>query len=374
MILWCVILFAIFLCCSDSFSQVRLFSYIAEFDQATPRKFQKTNGMLKADEPHTFGFPSCSPDLTISPHGIDASNSKLWRDRDAFGEVKPSNKQGPKPATSGTIPPIVTQSADYARLFMSARPFMLFCVGILIFGTGFCVGIYDRDGITFSPIFDMFEDTATLIRVVRTLGCNLSVEELGFDPTVRVLTDLETQRLTGNTKYPSAVVSSCGNDSRQWCTIGPPIWASLSLLGRGTNVWRVREYVADVHEDPHMRGNEMIMKTAWRSSARTSESDIYMSIDQPPEGLAKFECGGDVWSAGYPITVQNLRGKAVHALDIDPPTPVLHRLVLGTVGRPLWEYTSELDLLTGFRAALQGESLLISYDHLSPPFSSQGPL
>ena len=374
MILWCVILFAISLCYSDSFSQVRLFSYIAEFDLATPRNFQKTNGMLKADEPHTFGFPSCSPDLTISPHGIDASKSKLWRDRDAFGEVKPSNKQGPKPASSGTIPPIVTQSADYARLFMSARPFMLFCVGILIFGTGFCVGIYDRDGITFSPLFDMFEDTATLIRVVRTLGCNLSVEELGLDPTVRVLTDRETQRLTVNTEYPSAVVSSCGNDSRQWCTIGPPIWTSLSLLGRGTNVWRVREYVGDGNEDPHVRGNEMIMKTAWRSSARTSESDIYMSIDQPPEGLAKFECGGDVWSAGYPITVQNLRGKAVHALDIDPPTPVLHRLVLGTVGRPLWEYTSELNLLTGYRAALQGESLLISYDHRSPPFSSQGPL
>jgi hypothetical protein len=262
---------------------------------------------------------------------------------------------------------------------MSARPFMLFCVGILIFGTGFCVGIYDRDGITFSPIFDMFEDTETLIRVVRTLGCNLSVEELGFDPTVRVLTDLETQRLTGKTEYPSAVVPSCGNDLRQWCTIGPPIWTSLSLLGRGTNVWRVREYVADVNGDPHMRGNEMIMKTAWRSSARTSESDIYLSIDQPPEGLAKFECGGDVWHAG-PITVQNLRGKAVpsHALeDIDPPTPVLHRLVLGTVGRPLWEYTSELDLLTGFRDALQGESLLISYDHLdhlSPHFSSRGPM
>ena len=360
---------------SDSSLQVRLFNYIANFDQATTRKFQKTNGMLKADERHTFGFPSCSPDLTISMHGIDASTSKLWRDRDAFGEVKPSNKQGPKPATPGAIPPIVTQSADYVRLFMSARPFMLFCVGILIFGTEFCVGIYDRDGVTFPPVSDMFEDTDTLIRVVRTLGCHLSVEELGFDPTVRLLSDLETQKLTGNTKYPSAVVSSCGNDPRQWCTIGPPIWASLSLLGRGTNVWRVREYVVNGNEDPYLQGKEMVMKTAWRSSARMSESDIYLSIDQPPEGLAKFECGGDVWSAGYPITVQNLRGKAVYDLDIDPPTSVLHRLVLGTIGRPLWEYTSDLDLLSGFRAALQGESLLIiSCDHLSPPFSSPGPL
>jgi len=57
MSLWCVIL-AIFPCCSDSLSQIRLFGYIAGFDQATPHKSQKTNGMLKADGPHTFGFLS----------------------------------------------------------------------------------------------------------------------------------------------------------------------------------------------------------------------------------------------------------------------------------------------------------------------------
>jgi hypothetical protein len=95
--------------------------------------------------------PSCIPDITISQHGKDASKSKLWRDRDAFGEVKSLKKQGPKPAITGTIPAIVIQSADYARLFMSARPYMLFCVGVLVFRTEFCVGIFDRDGITFSP-------------------------------------------------------------------------------------------------------------------------------------------------------------------------------------------------------------------------------
>ena len=159
MILWYVLFLAnLFFLCSDSYLlQVRLFNFIACFGHgATPRRFQKTNGMLKADELHTFGFPSCSPDITVSQHGIDASRSKLWRDRDAFGEVKPLKKQGPKPAIMDTIPAIVTQSADYARLFMSARPFMLFCVGILIFGTEFSLGIFDRDGISFSPAYDMF--------------------------------------------------------------------------------------------------------------------------------------------------------------------------------------------------------------------------
>lgn len=166
---------------------------------------------------------------------------------------------------------------------MSARPFMLFCVGVVIFGTKICVEIFDRDGVTFSPIFDM-DDIETLIRVVRSLTCQLSIQELGLDPTVRVLDDQETMELTGQqNKYPSAVVR-CAH--RDWCTIGSPIWTSLSFLGRGTNVWHVREYVLDNGQHPCLQDDVMIMKTAWRSSARTPESDIYRSIKNPyPAGL-----------------------------------------------------------------------------------------
>jgi hypothetical protein len=175
--------------------------------------------MLKENEPHKFGFPSCL---------ISLSHRMEWTRPDpsygvivAFGELKPSNKP---------------HYADYARLFMSA---WLHCVEILIFETGFCVGIYNRDGVTFSSIFDMFEDTETLIRVVRSVGCSFSAEELGFDPTVHVLflSDLETQKLAGNitSRYPSAVVSPCGNDLRQWYTIGPPrlfhFWALVPTSG-----------------------------------------------------------------------------------------------------------------------------------------------
>ena len=90
MILWYVLFDYVFLC-SDNYSfQVRLFNFIAYFGHGTtPCRFRKTNGMLTADQPHTCGFPSCSPDITISQRGVDASRSKLWRDRDAFREVKP---------------------------------------------------------------------------------------------------------------------------------------------------------------------------------------------------------------------------------------------------------------------------------------------
>ena len=67
---------------------------------------------------------------------------------------------------------------------------MLFCLGILIFGTEFCVGIFDRDGVTFSPIYDMFEIIDVFVRFTRSLAYELSIRDLGFDPTVRVLSSL----------------------------------------------------------------------------------------------------------------------------------------------------------------------------------------
>ena len=119
MIHWCAILSTNVCLFHDSYlSQVRLFNFTADFGHvgAKLRKYQKTNGMLKADEPHMFGFPSCSPDFTISPHNVDASRSKLWRDRDTLGEVKPLKKQGPKSVVGGTscsIPEFISFSTRH---------------------------------------------------------------------------------------------------------------------------------------------------------------------------------------------------------------------------------------------------------------------
>ncbi|PPQ81826.1 hypothetical protein CVT25_013479 [Psilocybe cyanescens] len=330
----------------------RIFTAIANFNlpgnctQGPTRLFHSMDDMmLEANEPHTFRFSVPVPDFEISPCGIDFSTSKLWRDRDVFGQVKSSRKQGPNAALPNTIPNIISHCADYARLFMSGRPFMLYCTGLLIFGSQFCVGIFDRDGITFSPIHDMFTETEIFVHVIRAITHELTIQELGFDPTVCVLSDEETSQLTGETKggYLSAIISHIGSNLRLWCTIGPPMWTSVSLLGRGTAVWH----------------------TSWCSSARNRESDIYQAIQQPIEGLAKFECRGDVYFMdGKPITVRNLRNLSSHKDlgDIDSelknPTPVLHRLVLATVGKPLWQYESEIELLTGFCDALLGHKAL----------------
>jgi hypothetical protein len=316
--------------------------------------------VLKADNSH-WGFPKASPGFTLldttfvsrQTDGPDDRPSHLWRHRAGFCEVKPANKQGPISDDPRVVKPLVTQSADYARLHLSARPFQLFSVGLLIFGSEFCVAIFDRAGVQFSPIHDMWKETSTFVRIVRCLTYHMLPVEFGQDPTVRMLSNAEHSlwkiraRMLGLDvleDFPTYAITMGGVNNRYWYTIGLPIWTSVSLLGRGTAVWRVCEQPSNA---------VLVLKNAWRSGARTSESEIYQSIIGSHPGVAGYSSGGDVMSPanGSPISVSTLRG--VSPSDVHD-NPTLHRVLISALGRPLWVYRSELELIQGLHAALKG--------------------
>lgn len=289
--------------------------------------------------------------LAALPSG---QNHALWRRTGGFCEVKPTPQQGPKSKDPKVVKSVVCQAADYARLHLSGRPFQLFSVGLLIFGSQFCVAIFDRAGVLFSPIHDMWEDIETFIRVIRSLTCHLSSTELGQDPTVTTLPDNQHEKWRNETKglgrvapkdFPTFVITMGGPSSPSWFTIGLPIWTSVSLLGRGTSIWLVRENGA---------GPVLVLKNTWRSSSRISESMIYGSIEGDHPALAKLHQGQDVLFPGAQqnITAFHLRGAA--QVDEIEGDALLHRLLLKSRGRPLWEYRSEKELLQAIRAALSG--------------------
>ena len=264
--------------------------------------------------------------------------------------------------------PIVTQAGDYARLHTSARPFQLFSIGLLIFGSKFCVAIFDRDGVQFSPIRDMWLNLDVFIRVIRRLSCDLSTVNLGQDPTVEMVPEEQAKQRGGVARvttphhqpYPTYRITM-GRGDRMWYTLGPPIWTSLSLLGRGTAVWRVC--------DGSNPGMQLVLKNAWRSSDRLPESIIYRSIKGKHPGVANYQFGDDVVFPRSPnllMSARNLREDG----GGDVPTMVLHRLVVASSGRPLWEYASELELLKGIRAALTGECSQASVAVDGPPFQA----
>ncbi|KAF8189068.1 hypothetical protein BJ912DRAFT_385899 [Pholiota molesta] len=115
-------------------------------------------------------------------------------------------------------------------------------------GSRFCVAVFDRAGAQFSPMRDVWPDTRLFVRVMKALTCLLLDVELGRDPTValvhgplrqqqhRTAPEHEADPLEG--VFPTYMISMHG---RTWHTVGSSIWTSVSLFGRCTSVWRVRE-------------------------------------------------------------------------------------------------------------------------------------
>jgi len=184
--------------------------------------------------------------------------------------------------------------------------------------------------------------------------------QLGHDKTARLLEGHSYYQ----DQYPSFVVSMGGDrPTRQWQTYGTPIWSSLSLLGRGTATWRA----VSLQDEQNV-----ILKTLWRSQTRQSESDVYGCIKPGTPGVAQFSVGHDVLvpisgEINVPVTVGWLRSYVLNddsAVQI-PKTivavrddPVLHRLTLKTVGRPLWDAETSEEFILGSLAALKGSTLL----------------
>lgn len=346
--------------------QMNILNYIVNFPDPSdsdphPRKIVDEQALYPDSTTFDFGFPAIKkPDFSILSRNASPSNTispeNSWRLRDMFIELKASREQGPG-LDFPNSESIVWQSANFARLHMSARPFSLFSIGLMIPGSSFSAGIFDRDGVTVSPVHPLWdpntrqlddEGIRVFIRLIRSVTCVLSDEDVGHDPTVTEI------KLTDGS--PAYICSLGGSESeeddintRRWCTIGPPFWRSVSYTGRGTQVWGVREY-----RDGKLVGPEMVMKTAWRTIRRTTEAEIYGLVEGTHPGLATFVDGRDVAFPGQPskpITVYGLRG---YEPDEDGTERVLHRLVLKTVGRPLWEYGDDLELVRALRAAVLG--------------------
>ncbi|KAG2065797.1 hypothetical protein BDR04DRAFT_1107862 [Suillus decipiens] len=312
----------------------------------------------------SMSFPDSKPDFVLAEvpptsgpltPALDVGNDGIkWRQICGFVEVKPSVKEGPNATRPTTVRQIVSQGANYARLIMAARPFQLYVLCIFIYGHKFSLGWYDRRGVIISCDYDIDDDLNILVNAVLQLTTHMTTYQLGHDRSARLLERHSYYQV----EYPSFLVSmGADSDTRLWKTEGPPIWSSLSLLGRGTATWRAVSI-------GNKKEGVIVLKTLWRSQTRQSESDIYGHIKSPLPGVAEFSLGDDVRIAvaretHVRVTVSGLRSLILNDDVGVPDDPVLHRLVLKTVGRPLWDAETTRDFILGSLAALKGHQGLV---------------
>jgi hypothetical protein len=59
-------------------------------------------------------------------------------------------------------------------LILASCPFHLFAIDVVIYGFKFLVGYFDRAGIIFSPVYDLFRLLDVFVRVIRRITCRRS--------------------------------------------------------------------------------------------------------------------------------------------------------------------------------------------------------
>ncbi|EIM90642.1 uncharacterized protein STEHIDRAFT_152354 [Stereum hirsutum FP-91666 SS1] len=114
----------------------------------------------------------------------------------------------------------------------------------------------------------------------------------------------------------------------------------------------------------------MVMKTAWRQSGRNLGSSIHHGARNASHpALAEYIAGGGIIDprrdpfddipAQHGITAHIIHGSA----PVDDAKPhVRHRLMLNIIGRSIWTYTADLELLRGLRSAVQAHQFLFDQD------------
>ncbi|TFK92633.1 hypothetical protein K466DRAFT_539561 [Polyporus arcularius HHB13444] len=309
------------------------------------------------------GVHTTMSSLQTSPY---PQRSVRWRQCFSFVEVKAKAKYSPTNAGgSGAATDAVktlVQGADYARFALISHPFNLFVYGVFVCGNQFCLAFFDRCGIVLSPDYSVTqgEGLRLFVRVVTRLLWTMSPTDLGQDPTIY----LEPGHTYHAEAYPSyrVTMGTDREDTRSWITQGPPLWVSHTLLGRGTVVWRV----LGPSEQARL---PCILKTAWRSSNRDSELDIYDKIKYIltakgvayPRSVAQADNGGDVlFDTGRRVSVKALRGFD----DMFPPVVhgisdrILHRVAVRKLGKPLWEYSSVEQLIRALIGVIEAHKIL----------------
>ncbi|KAH9935473.1 uncharacterized protein B0H18DRAFT_413416 [Fomitopsis serialis] len=384
-------------------------------DNAALRRFKCAADMAmflpseRAAEAYSPSISGSRPDFALVDRTTDCLS---WDSCVGFAKIEVREEENDPPHDESSVRLAVLQCANHARYHMALRPFWIFSVTLLITGTVFRVMIVDRDGVVLSPLHSIYDDNKsrepgrprdakTFVRVVRALTRRLTDSQLGQDPSVTPVTRDELSgymqepsippsvrseiHLEGGDYYASYRISRFGKDSGTWCTVGPPIWVSLSLLGRGTEVWRVVELYQSKGKWA-LKGDIHVLKSAWRNPLKLAETDVYNLItgfkreaddadrrtqsasgaaeqdEKPtfPAGIATHRYGSDVFYYKDPqtwskITTANLRGDAD---DPNCPSKALHRIILPMVGQPLWKYTDELQLLNAFYAIVEAHQYL----------------
>jgi hypothetical protein len=160
---------------------------------------------------------------------------------------------------------IIVQFADVVRLRMASRTLQLFTLSLIWCDSRFWVAMWDRDGVAVSPPHDLEEDQELFIRVIISLHCYLDLYDLGLNRQVKIAENFH--------HIPFDPCPTIDFGGHEWELVSR-IFQSVTAIGRGTSVWRVRR------TGENGERIERAIKWSWRSPGRETEAKIHAKIEK----------------------------------------------------------------------------------------------
>ncbi|KAI5890767.1 uncharacterized protein SCHCODRAFT_02508764 [Schizophyllum commune H4-8] len=241
--------------------------------------------------------------------------------------------------TANLMPDVVRRLSRSAANVFAAQDNCLYHVGVAFAGDEYSVVIHDRAGRVQSLVYKVHRQAGILVRVL----CSLSLLDgvpLGRDPTIELREAGKRIITVDEVEYE----------------IVEQLFSSKCVRGAGTICWRCRK--PDEEED-------YIIKSSWRRAGRSSEASFLKlagDIDGIPSLIA-HEVVTDVEEETY-ISTDSFRQGLISQGRKDELMAIgymhLHRLVTQPYARPLCDFTSKEELLSGFRDAVEGQSRRMS--------------
>ncbi|TFK52763.1 hypothetical protein OE88DRAFT_1656333 [Heliocybe sulcata] len=338
-----------------------------------------------------------SPDLTFYSDNQD-NRTDAWECGLGFVEVKPTDAQDPlyvdeqdcsKPLRIHLKQiDVWNQIQDYATRAYHRRS-RCFQVAIGIFGNYARFFRWDHSLGMVSRAFDYKKEPEFLWQFIAAFG-SPAHHGHGLDPTVgdyvevkrlavpdlkekyvnarknRLLSSKVSGLSDADLLRQSSVItipSRSRDIQEKYITIGPPLFASKAILGRGTRAWLAVPVPGTV--DNPERSNEdhfVIIKDSWRELSRAKEGDIYKAIYGDADkvfGVARIRCDLDLYDPAVSSDGENTMHRTIAEWISQQygrhfSRRIHHRSVLDSVGIDLSRFESTRELMEAIRDGVKG--------------------
>jgi hypothetical protein len=291
--------------------------------------------------------------------------------------VKLHSTEGPSDDETQRPEEIVGQMADAVRVLKDSRPFQLYNLAVMICGEKFWVSAWDQAGVVISKPHSITDEQELFIRLIISINCRMDAVDFGHNPRIQLPAGFNYTPLEDLSAVESLAALDNGEAPARFPTtrIGRFQWELRELLskwtgalGRNTTVWRVAR---NVEEDPRKPRRYIFraLKLTWHTPSRVTERAIHHSLQedfrllgrkQPPT-ISKLDAGksdGDESAEAACVftTISEIRGDDV-CTDMFCKSDAnleLTALLFHRVGKAIYEYKNDLELLRGGRDILKG--------------------